>query len=131
MIKVTINKIPKEAMITKAEITKIAQETLDEFGFDKRIIEILFVDKSSIHELNLGHRQVDKPTDVLSFPQMPIKTPGYSILGSLVICIDMVIEKQENIVDVIKHGLLHLLDFDHETDEAKWNTAANKINCNL
>lgn len=94
-------------------------------------IEIIFVDKKEIQDLNREHRQIDAPTDVLSFPQDQIKESLVNILGSIVICQGKVQEKDEEMVDVIKHGLLHLLGYDHETDEQKWQESANKINCNL
>jgi rRNA maturation RNase YbeY len=131
MIKITLNKIPKEAKLTKSDIISIVNESLSVFNIDKQIVEILFVDKSAIHKLNLEHRKIDKPTDVLSFPQTPINSSYYSILGSIVINMDLVIEKEEDIKEVIKHGLLHILGYDHETDETIWNAAAQKINCTL
>ncbi|MEI6499180.1 MAG: rRNA maturation RNase YbeY [bacterium] len=131
MNKITINKIPPNIGLTIGDIKTIVQESLKVFGIDKKIVEILFVDISQIHQLNLTNRQIDKPTDVLSFPQMPINTKNYSILGSIVINIDTVREKGENLTDVIKHGVLHILNYDHETDEKSWDEAAQKINCQL
>ncbi len=131
MNKININKIPKEADMSSADIKRIALDCLKIFNIEKAIVEIIFIDKLGIQKLNKDFRQIDKPTDVLSFPQAPILSKNYTILGSVVINMEMVHEKEEEITDVIKHGLIHILGFDHETDELNWNMAAAKINCNL
>lgn len=93
-------------------------------------VEIMVVDKEKIAELNAKHRNKNQPTDVLSFPQSPFQTE-HNILGSIVICTEVVAEKDEELTDVIKHGFLHLLGFDHETEDEKWQEAAKKIDCKL
>lgn len=87
-------------------------------------IELIFTDNSEIQEINLTTRGFDKPTDVLSFPyeQMP-NTP----LGSIVISHEYVekystkyghtFEDEFNLLFI--HGLLHLLGYDHETDNGE------------
>lgn len=88
-------------------------------------IELILVHNEEIKELNLEHRNIDKATDVLSFPlefdmaHMP--------LGAIVISVDFVEEKakeyKHTFEDELKllfiHGLLHLLGFDHEVDEGE------------
>lgn len=91
--------------------------------------EINFISNNLIRKLNKEFRGIDKPTDVLSFPQAMI--PKSHFIGSMEICDEIVKEKNEEISSVIKHGLLHLLHFDHETDAKAWQTAANSINCKL
>lgn len=117
--------------IEKEETEKIILDTSEKLDLTgKGEVEILFVDKTEITELNKKFRSVDQPTDVLSFPQQQV--PGSeNILGSIVICPAVVTEKNENIADVLKHGLLHLAGIDHEENEVKWNKAAREIDCNL
>ncbi len=87
-------------------------------------IELILTDNDEIHEINLTTRGKDKPTDVLSFPydKMP-NTP----LGSIVISKDFIEEyskiynhgfnEEFNLLFI--HGLLHILGYDHETDNGE------------
>ena len=91
----------------------------------KKDIELIIVNNDEIQELNKEHRNIDKATDVLSFPlefemeNMP--------LGSIVISLDFVEEKakeyshtqEEEFSLLFIHGLLHLLGFDHEVDNGE------------
>jgi len=88
-------------------------------------IELIFVHNKEIQELNKEHRNIDKATDVLSFP-LEFDMPNMP-LGSIVISIDFVEEKAKeynhSFEDELKllfiHGLLHLLGFDHEVDDGE------------
>jgi probable rRNA maturation factor len=74
------------------------------------------VDESAIHQLNLEHRGIDKPTDVLSFPVDGAgPTIGPRELGDIVLCAAFC----ESVERAIVHGALHLVDMDHETDNGE------------
>lgn len=120
-----------ETGLDHADIKSIIQDSATILNLtENKEIEILFVGKNEITELNKKHRQKNEPTDVLSFPQTQI--PGEeNILGSIVICPEIVSQKNENMIDVLKHGLLHLAGFDHEEDEGEWEGIAEKIGCGL
>jgi len=129
-----IPSVPKELSISSNDIIKVVINSLvklDHGLTNDQEIEIIFAEEEEIRMLNLKHRKIDAPTDVLSFPQTNIKESLVNILGSVVICPKKVFEKNEEVADVIKHGLLHLLGYDHETNEEKWDAAALKINCKL
>jgi probable rRNA maturation factor len=91
----------------------------------QRQIELIITDNEGIAALNKKHRDKDEPTDVLSFPMGD--TIPHTPLGMIVISKDFVIEKarefdhtnQEELTLLFIHGLLHLLGFDHETDEGQ------------
>ncbi len=95
-------------------------------------VELILTDDNEIQELNKIHRQKDKPTDVLSFPLENI--PGMP-LGSIVISIDTAKKGAQefghSIDDEIKllfiHGLLHLLGYDHETDNGEMREKEREI----
>ena len=84
-------------------------------------IEVVLTTNDEIQKINKEYRNIDKATDVLSFPleNLP-NTP----LGSIIISVDMANEYaklyKHSIEDEIKllflHGLLHLLGYDHEID---------------
>jgi len=117
--------------ITKNEVRMIADETLDILEISTYFVEIDFVSASVISDLNTKFRKIKKPTDVLSFPQQNPAESKINFLGSIVIAPEIVKHKKEAMDDVIKHGLLHLLGYDHETNEDFWNSVARKINCKL
>jgi len=80
---------------------------------------ISFVDDETIRELNNSYRNINRATDVLSFPQ---DGPDFSILGDIVISVDTAKRhavRYENtyefeIKKLIVHGILHLHGFDHK-----------------
>ena len=91
----------------------------------KKEIELLVVKNDEIKKLNKEHRNIDKATDVLSFP-MDFDFPNMP-LGSIVISTDFVEKKakeyghsfNEEFTLLFIHGLLHLLRYDHEVDEGE------------
>lgn len=88
-------------------------------------IELLVVKNDEIQALNKVHRNIDKPTDVLSFP-LDFDFPD-APLGSIVISTDFVEEKakeyghsfDEEFTLLYIHGILHLLGYDHEVDNGE------------
>ncbi len=99
------------------------EEILEELT--QKDIELIFTNNEEIQILNKEHRNIDKATDVLSFP-LEFDMPNMP-LGSIVISIDYVEEKAKeynhSFNDELKllfiHGLLHLLGFDHEIDNGE------------
>ena len=63
--------VPEELLQKMTEAAEYAVESENMYNLDKKRCEIsvTFVDLDEIHELNKQYRGVDKPTDVLSFPQ--------------------------------------------------------------
>jgi len=88
-------------------------------------IELIFLHNDEIRKLNKEHRNIDKATDVLSFP-LEVDMPNIP-LGSIVISVDFVEQKSKefnhSFDDELKllfiHGVLHLLGFDHEVDNGE------------
>lgn len=113
---------------TKALVKKACRAVLHEENFnDNAEIELTFVDDEQIKELNKEYRNIDKPTDVLSFPLgengIYDKNPenGFYMLGDIVISVDHA-EKQADlyghgiereIAFLTVHSMLHLLGYDH------------------
>ncbi|MFC5385087.1 rRNA maturation RNase YbeY [Aquamicrobium segne] len=89
-------------------------------------LSVVFCDDTHIRELNAGWRGKDKPTNVLSFPafegQAGVQPP---MLGDIVLAFETIAceAEQENkpfqnhLSHLLVHGFLHLLGYDHETDE--------------
>lgn len=132
------------------KIANICEKVLKE-DFSNVYFSINFVEGNEIQRLNKEFRQIDKVTDVLSFPNLN-KTPneklkkfmkfadfdtGLLFLGDIVICKE-VAKKQASVYEhslkrevcfLALHGLLHLLGFDHikEEDEKIMNKLQDKI----
>ena len=91
-------------------------------------INVLFVDNAQMQELNKKHRNIDKPTDVLSFPlgkdgKYDINPEdGACMLGDIVISMEKAYEQastyghslQREVAFLTTHAALHLLGYDHE-----------------
>jgi len=104
----------------KKNIRSIVLKTLKMLDLSKDTeICISFVDDDTIRELNKTYRNINRATDVLSFPQ---DGPDFSILGDIVISVDTAKRhavRYENtyefeIKKLLVHGILHLLGFDHK-----------------
>ena len=101
-------------------------------------VYVTITDNENIQVLNREHRNLDKPTDVLSFPMIVYQTPGdlsevdkdlsnfnpdsgELILGDIVISYDKVMEqsreynhsKEREIAFLTAHSMLHLFGYDH------------------
>ncbi len=95
-------------------------------------VELILTTDKEIQELNKIHRQKDRPTDVLSFPLENM--PGMP-LGSIIISIDTAKKganefthsTQDEIKLLFIHGLLHLLGYDHETDNGEMREKEKEI----
>ena len=113
--------------VNNATEKRISTEHLDTIAdtLSDREIELLLCDDAAIRELNREYRGIDRPTDVLSFP-LTEAIPG-TPLGSIVISLDHVERKarelghseEDELALLFIHGLLHLLGYDHETDEGE------------
>ncbi|OQA04041.1 MAG: Endoribonuclease YbeY [bacterium ADurb.Bin400] len=126
------NNIPSSWHMSRTDLTNLVENSLGKLNTDTNcIVEIIFATRPTIQRLNRQFRNKDYPTDILSFPQIRIPGEQLCLLGSLVVCPAVVREKRESPADVIKHGLLHLLGYDHETNESLWNEKANIINCEM
>lgn len=99
----------------------------EKFGSDVEV-SVSFVDNERIHELNAQYRNVDRETDVLSFPMGENgeydtnMDTGAKILGDIVISVPKAMEQakaynhslQREIGFLTVHSMLHLLGYDHE-----------------
>ena len=103
-----------------------------------REIELIITDDETMQSLNSEHRGKASSTDVLSFP---LETPftEQSIfdmpLGSIVISKSYVIKKSQELGHTLQdelsllfiHGMLHLLGFDHETDDGEMRAREKEL----
>jgi probable rRNA maturation factor len=102
--------------LTAFELEELCALALSSAGISEGHVAITLVDEERIRELNRDHRQIDEPTDVLSFG---VDEDGVSAgpreLGDIVICPPCT----EDVRVAVIHGALHLTGMDHETDDGE------------
>ncbi len=105
----------------KSVYKKIARLVLKELGVPgDSELSITFIDDKHMRELNRNYRNIDRTTDVLSFPQG--EGPDLTLLGDIVISLDTArrhsesygVTLHEELKKLIIHGILHLLGHDHK-----------------
>jgi probable rRNA maturation factor len=109
-------------------------------------VNLILTDDTEIHKINKEYRDIDRPTDVLSFPMIDYEMPsdfsiveeqeedyfnpetGELILGDIIISVDKVLEQADSyhhsvtreFAFLVAHSMLHLCGYDHmEEEEAK------------
>jgi probable rRNA maturation factor len=107
------------AAVPAPEVRRLVELALARAGIAEGHVAVAFVDAEEIARLNAEHRGRPGPTDVLSFPvdeAGPIPgPPALRELGDIVICPPHTSDLREAVV----HGALHLVGFDHETDDGE------------
>ena len=93
------------------------------------LFNIIIVNEEKIHYLNKQYRNIDKPTDVISFAleddDKMTSPEDIRILGDIYICLEKVISQakeynhsfERELTFLCVHGLLHLLGYDHMNKE--------------
>lgn len=143
----TIN-IEKEVEITfdfeeDAYVEKVILAALDYVDCPYEAeVNVLFTDNDGIHEMNKEFREIDRPTDVLSFPMVEYEVPGNFdnleeeqeecfhpetgelLLGDIVLSYDKIKEQAKEyghselreLCFLVAHSMLHLAGYDHMED---------------
>jgi probable rRNA maturation factor len=101
---------------TATELERLCALAISSAGIEDGHVAIEFVEADRIRELNREHRDLDEPTDVLSFAiDGDGAAAGPRELGDIVICP----EHTEDLREAVVHGALHLTGMDHETDDGE------------
>jgi probable rRNA maturation factor len=103
------------------EIKDILQRIFKPIKQEKNM-QIIFLEQEAIHNMNMTYRKIDRPTDVLSFINDDLEDDS---LGDIFVSIEQArlqasdyghsFEREIGFLAV--HGYLHLLGYDHHTDE--------------
>jgi len=119
---VVIQNIINDATLDQEKLKLACQQFMKEFGVADRELVIRLVSPREIQVLNKDYRGKNQVTNVLSFTSdIPLEI-GESILGDVVICVDVVREEAElgskafsdHLIHITIHGILHLLGYDHD-----------------
>ena len=105
---------------------KLLDDIIEAHGNEPAIISLFLCSNALMQQVNYQHRQVNKPTNVLSFPscEMPVnnRVPGVPmILGDILIAAEITARDAEilkiglpdHLIHLFVHGLLHLFGHDH------------------
>jgi len=130
-----IEELPKEEDLIK----KVVQQVLlfEEISPDVDVY-VTLTNNTEIHQINKEYRNVDRPTDVLSFPmydreevnQLKLENGSDAIekiLGDIIVSVEKVREQaqeyghsfERELAYLVTHGCLHLLGYDHMMEEEK------------
>ena len=137
-----MGKLCIECLDRRLRVGEVAKAVYKVTGQEANLkAEIVFDNESDMRSLNNSERGIDKVTDVLSFPSMDrikgkVLTPKmcrtemdgkYIFIGSIVLCDEKIKSQAKEFGHsavrernyLIIHGLLHLLGYDHMTEEDK------------
>ena len=114
---------------------------MEEFPFEAQV-SLTLVDEETIKSINNDTRNIDRVTDVLSFPMLELSVPsdfsnieeddgnfdyetGEALLGDIVICVQKVKaqalefghDEKREFAFLIAHSMLHLFGYDHMSEE--------------
>ena len=130
------------------KVESVINRCLDEEEVPYEVeVSLSIVDLNTIHEINKEHREIDRPTDVLSFPQIDAERIGYInwdavdfsscvnydteevMLGDIILCDERAKEQSESyghsiereVCFLVAHSMFHLLGYDHMTPEDEKN----------
>lgn len=117
------------------EYKRLLEKTLHHLNVgDDVIVSVSLVDNEFIHQMNRDYRHIDRPTDVISFAFLDGEAHPLELLkdntnpvclGDIYISVEKALQQAEEYGHPLKrelqflfvHGLLHLLGFDHMTEE--------------
>lgn len=100
----------------------VLRRALSALGVERASVGVMVVLPSEMAEINARHRNKPTPTDVLSFPLDGEGLDGWPQdgpapeLGDIVLCPEAASDPLD---ELLIHGLLHLLGYDHETDDGQ------------
>ena len=128
-----------EEELAKEVINKAIE--MEEFPFEAQV-SLTLVDEENIKAINNDTRNIDRVTDVLSFPMLELSAPsdfsnieeddgnfdyetGEALLGDIVICVQKVKaqalefghDEKREFAFLIAHSMLHLFGYDHMSEE--------------
>lgn len=133
--------IPYEEIINDVVVASLDYE---ECPYEAEV-NVVLTDNEAIHEVNKEYRDVDAPTDVLSFPMLEYEEPsnfddveemfadcfnpesGELMLGDIMISVEKVEEQAEKyghsttreLAFLVAHSMLHLCGYDHMEEEER------------
>lgn len=118
----------KEKVQELTILKNYTQYVVKKLNLENAIFNFILVDEEEIHTLNKTYRGVDRVTDVITFALEDgddFQNPEFRTLGDVYICVPVAYQQAETyghsrireICFLATHGILHLLGYDHMTEE--------------
>jgi len=129
MNKVIFNNITEEKIEEENLVKEVLEFAMEKENLENTSFSVIFVDNNYIHELNRTYRNIDRPTDVITFAledeKDMINGSENRMLGDVYISLDKAHSQAEEYGHSFKrelaflavHGFYHLLGYDHQTPE--------------
>ena len=131
-----LEKLPEVEKLSEDIFAEVISELKPEWLEGKKEVNInlSLSDDEEIRQLNFEFRQLDKPTNVLSFANIDdeefdayLKRNEEIELGDIIIALQTMVEQSveqeislhDHYCHILIHGFLHLLGYDHETEEER------------
>lgn len=115
------------APAARTRLRRLLARAIDAAGEGGSQVSLSLVDDAEIHGLNRDYRDVDKPTDVLSFAMREGEGGALhpELLGDIVISVETAARQaaeagrtlDEELLHLAVHGLAHLVGYDHATSD--------------
>lgn len=117
-----------EKIIELEDVKRVLDKAIEIEKVGVVVFNVIIVDNEYIHELNRKYRNIDRPTDVITFAledNPDIKYDDFRLLGDIYISIDKAHSQaveyghsfKREICFLAVHGFLHLLGYDHMEKE--------------
>lgn len=132
---ITINNRQRKIKVNLKKMEHHLSVMLQALGYPNFDVGVLLTTNVTIRRYNRDYRHKDKATDILSFPYHTQLKAGEKIkvsdvddknLGDMIISLEYVQKDapktwnrsfEEHLTHLLAHGLAHLLNYDHQTDE--------------
>jgi len=116
--------------INNGKLQRFLSGLIPELGIGRREFSVVFITDEKIRKFNRNYRGFDKPTDVLSFPGEG------EYLGDILVSSETAYNQsrksstltfESNVHRLVLHGLLHLMGYDHETDNGEMRAIERRL----
>ena len=129
MIRIHIKWERRPSLPAADVLRRVISGCLTRMGRADSEVHLLITDDATIRELNRRFRDIDRATDVLSFPDGDELPSGLTLLGEVVISLDAAKRQAielghdeiRELSELVLHGVLHLIGYDHENDRGQMN----------
>ncbi|HSW38413.1 MAG TPA: rRNA maturation RNase YbeY [Acidobacteriota bacterium] len=124
-----LHKIHRQAVVVFCNAALLSLDLGD------KAVSVVFTGKREMRILNRRYRGRNEPTDVLSFSYEDTVIDGMPFMGEIIISPEVAFSRaagygyrpERELRRIIVHGLLHLMGYDHETDNGVMNLLQQRL----
>lgn len=135
-MEVLISNYPEELVFPgdiEENVRRAIEKVGELYGVEDSEVSVTLTNNAYIHTLNKKYRDIDRPTDVLSFALSESEepeiegSPATNALGDIIISVERAEEQaaeyghslRREVAFLTVHGMLHLLGYDHMEEEER------------